>query len=157
MLLVDDLEHSRRDIAREVYHRYRRALDLMLEPLELEAFASVHFLVNMLEAYYFAQATAINAVLGTQLDDHHDDVETIRHPKGDLKQIYSGYREMAHGELIVRNLDLKHVLARPDTCASLRTLIGWCAKAVGRPFDTDYQLESGVYSLLTGSQIGRLL
>jgi hypothetical protein len=156
VILIDDLEHARRDISRQVYDRYRQAIDVMLRPLELEAYASVHFLVNMLEAYYFADAVAINAVLGTELADHPDDVETIRHPKGDLKVLFRGYREVDHGRLIVRNLDLRHVLARSDTCASLRALIGWCAKAIWRPFDADYQLETGVYSPLTGPQIGRL-
>ena len=31
--------------------------------------AAVHFLVNMLEAYYFADAEAVNSVLGTKLQD----------------------------------------------------------------------------------------
>jgi len=34
--------------------------------------------------------------------------------------------------------------------------VAWCAKAIGRQFDEDYQLEAGAYSSLTGPQIGRL-
>ena len=50
----------------------------------------------MLEAYYFADATTVNAVLQTQLTDYEGDVETIRHPKGELKQRYSGFNEKEH-------------------------------------------------------------
>ena len=156
VVLVDDLEHARRGQASAIHARYRQALDVMLEPLELDAYASVHFLVNMLEAYYFAHAPAINVVLGTQLVDYPDDVETIRHPKGELKQIHPGYREVADGERFVRTLDLVHVLDRPETCASLRTLVGWCAKAVGLPFTHVYRLDAGVYSPLTGPQMACL-
>ena len=52
----------------------------------IECPASVHFLVNMLEAYYFAHAAATNGVLGTELEDFEGDVESIRHPKNDLKK-----------------------------------------------------------------------
>lgn len=38
--------------------------------------ASVHFLVNMLEAYYFADADRVNAVLATSLQDDEGDIET---------------------------------------------------------------------------------
>jgi len=81
ILLIDDLEHDRAEEAEEVYARYRAALDVMLTPRGLESRASVHFLVNMLEAYYFADATAVNSVLGTDLEDFDGDVETIPHPK----------------------------------------------------------------------------
>ena len=39
----------------------------------------------MLEAYYFADAQAINAVLETSLPDREGDVETIRNPKSNLR------------------------------------------------------------------------
>ena len=56
VILIDNLEHARRENARAIYDRYRQPLDLMLRPLALQTRASVHFLVNMLEAYYFAHA-----------------------------------------------------------------------------------------------------
>lgn len=61
VLLIDDLEYGRRDQVQQVFDRYRTALDTVLNTLKHRA--SVHFLMNMLEAYYFADARAINAVL----------------------------------------------------------------------------------------------
>ena len=84
VLLIDDLEYDRRDQAQQIFDRYRLALDTVLNGLKHRA--SVHFLVNMLEAYYFADARAINAVLKTSLLDYEDDVETIRTLKAILEQ-----------------------------------------------------------------------
>ena len=50
VLLIDDLEYDRKDQAQQVFDRYRLAFDRILN--ELKHRASVHFLVNMLEAYY---------------------------------------------------------------------------------------------------------
>ena len=86
VLLIDDLEYDRRDQAQQVFDRYRTAFDTVLDTLKHRA--SVHFLVYMLEAYYFANARAINAVLGTSLLDYEGDVETIRNPKSDLRQVH---------------------------------------------------------------------
>ena len=130
VLLVDDLEADRAPEARAVFDRYRLALDTML-PESLRAYAAVHFLVNMLEAYYFADASALNRVLGTELEDFAGDVETIRHPKNDLKVLYPGFDEKEHGAQIVRQLDVVHVLRREDACASLRTMFTWAGEAVG--------------------------
>ena len=63
VILIDDLEYRRRDQAPLAFDRYRTALDIALKALKHRA--SVHFLVYMLEAYYFADARAINAVLET--------------------------------------------------------------------------------------------
>src|SRR5437868_10301711 len=52
VIVIDDLEHDRRDIAQQVYERYRSILDNILTE-EQGRRASVHFLANMLEAYYF--------------------------------------------------------------------------------------------------------
>ena len=79
VLLVDDLEADRATKADKVFGRYRIALDTMLGQLAPKA--AVHFLVNMVEAYYLADAAAVNQVLGTAVDDHDGDVETIRNPK----------------------------------------------------------------------------
>ena len=93
VVLVDDLEHDRCPQVQQVFDRYRQALDTMLAPSQ-RARAAVHFLVNMLEAYYFADAAAVNAVLALHppLEDYADDVENIRHPKDELKKIVSGLR-----------------------------------------------------------------
>jgi hypothetical protein len=156
LILIDDLEHDYKEQAEEVFQRYRVALDTLLQPVGLETRASVHFLVNMLEAYYFADASAINGVLGTELDDHQGDVETIRHPKNDLKRIRPGFDEVAHGRLILERLDVTRVLSNPSTCRWLRTLFGWCTKAIGREFTDICQLRSGSYHEVTRPQIDTL-
>ncbi len=135
VLLIDDLEYDRRDQAQQVFDRYRTALDTVLDTLKHRA--SVHFLANMLEAYYFADIQAINAVLGTSLSDHGDDVETIRNPKSDLTREYQGFREIDDGGRILDQIDIERVLSRPDTCASLRTLFAWCVKVLETYSDHD--------------------
>ena len=163
VLLIDDLEHSRADQAKQVFNRYREALDTILR--EQKQRASVHFLVNMLEAYYFANAEAINTVLGTSLTDYETDVETIRHPKGDLKQIYHGFDEIKHGGRIIDCIDIEYVLSRPDACASLRTLFAWCSKVLEKYPNPEYldqsstnkyRLIDGILSVITGSQLGEV-
>ena len=116
---------------------------------------SVHFLVYMLEAYYFADAQAINAVLGTTLEDYQGDVETIRHPKGDLKELYRdrGFDQKEHGGKILQQLDVEKVLSNPDTCASLRTLFAWCWKCLGQTPTDQYRLADGKLSEITRSQL----
>jgi hypothetical protein len=154
VVLVDDLEGDRVKEHAAVYQRYRQVLDTMLGPLKHRA--SVHFLVNMLEAYYFADAKAVNAVLGTELTDHKNDVETIGNPKAQLKQLFSGFHEIEHGKQIIAQLDVSHVLSRVDTCASLRTLFAWCSKAMGVPFGESHRFNDGVRHYLTSQQIDQL-
>ena len=151
VLLLDDLEYDRTDRAQQIFERYRNALDPIL--LNQKHRASVHFLVNMLEAYYFADAATVNAVLGTSLNDYEGDVETIRHPKGKLKQIYWGFNEKEHGGRILDRLDVEKVLSNPNTCASLRTLFAWCLKALGEVPTDKYQLSSGKLSKITKAQL----
>ena len=155
VLLVDDLEHDRGPIAGAVFGRYRGALDRVLAPGDRRR-ASVHFLANMLEAYYFADTAAINAVFGTVLTDHPDDVETIRNPKRELKSICSGFHEIRNGRDIIKKLNVEHVLSNHATCAFLRTLFAWCSKAIGEKPTERYQLVDGVRSDVTKSQIDRL-
>ena len=126
----------------------------MLGP-EQSARASVHFLVNMLEAYYFADTAAVNAVLGTDLSDHPGDVEDIRHPKEDLKKLYPGFDEVTHGGAIVKRLDVEHVLDEPLTCASLRVLFGWCVQAMGGEPGSRFRLDTGIHDVVTGPQLGQ--
>ena len=157
VILIDDLEHDARDQVQDVFQRYRLALDTILRPVGLSAQASVHFLVNMLEAYYFADAAAINGVLETELSDFEGDVEMgIRHPKNQLKRLSPGFDEVEHGRLILEQLDVVHVLSNPSTCRSLRTLFGWCSKAIGREFTDVYQLRNGSYFPVTRPQVDAL-
>ena len=132
VLVIDDLEWDRRDGADQVVGRYRAALDAMLDASERHR-AAVHLLVMMLEAYYFADPDTTNAVLGTNLPEPGDDVETIRHPKNELKRLADAFDEKEHGAQIVARLDIPHILARPDQCRALRTLMTWCAVALGKP------------------------
>jgi hypothetical protein len=152
VILVDDLEYDRGEYAEQIFARYRRALDTLLKTEKQRA--SVHFFVNMIEAYYFADAQAINQVLGTSLQDYEGDVETIRHPKGDLKQLYRGFDEVEDGGKILEYLNVEYVLSNPDTCASLRTLFAWCLKALGENLNDDqYQLRNGKLSEITKGQL----
>jgi hypothetical protein len=162
VVLVDDLEHDRRDQAQQVFDRYRQALDTILLTADRKSRASVHFLVNMLEAYYFADTKAVNIVLDLNppLEDHPGDVETIPHPKSELKKQYPGFREVDDGGKILEQLDVEHILSRPDTCASLRTLFAWCSKVLEQYPDyeslspTDkYRLNDGILSEITQSQL----
>ena len=154
VLLLDDLEYDRTHQAQQIFERYRKALDTIL--LDQKHRASVHFLVNMLEAYYFADAATVNAVLGTSLNGYKGDVETIIHPKNDLKQIYSGFKEKEHGGQILDRLNVEKVLSDPNTCASLRTLFAWCLKALGQTPTDKYQLLSGKLSEITKAQLDNI-
>ena len=158
-LLIDDLEYGRRNQAQQIFDRYRLALDTVLNTLKHRA--SVHFMVYMLEAYYFADAQAINAVLGTSLSDHGDDVETIRNPKSDLRQMHPSFDVIDDGGRILDQIDIEHVLSRPDTCASLRILFAWCVKVLENysnhdctDFYNKYRLHDGELSEITRTQLG---
>lgn len=164
VLLVDDLEHNRTEQAQQVYDRYRKALDTMLGAEKHRA--SVHFLVNMLEAYYFAHAEAINTVLGTSFTNYQGDVETIRNPKGDLKEELKkqsrNFNEIQDGGQILDLLEIEYVLSQPDTCASLRTLFAWCLKVLekypnqeylAQSLINKYRLDDGILSIITGLQL----
>ena len=155
VILVDDLEAGRSEEIRQIFDRHRLALDTILQPDQARR-ASVHFLVNMLEAYYFADARAVNAVLGTELEDYEGDVEAIRHPKNELKRLYRGFDEMEHGCRILDTLRVCHVLSRRDTCSSLRTMFAWICKAIGEPEGEAYQLLKGRYSDVTRDQLRTL-
>jgi hypothetical protein len=110
----------------------------------------------MLEAYYFADAATVNSVSGTSLNDYKGDVATILHPKNDLKQIYSGFKEKEHGGQILARLNVEKVLSDPNTCASLRTLFAWCLKALGEVPTDKYQLSSGKLSEITKAQLDNI-
>lgn len=165
VVLIDDLEHDRRGQAQQVFDRYRRALDTMLPTTGRKRRASVHFLANMLEAYYFADASAVNGVLNLALGDCPEDVETIRNPKADLKRLCPGFDEVEHGGEILARLDVERVLSRPDTCAWLRTLFAWCSKVLEQypcydesswDLPGKYRLHDGKLSEVTRPQIDNL-
>jgi hypothetical protein len=94
-------------------------------PAPMRARAAVHFLKNMLEAYYFADAAAISSVLGLSLVDHDGDVEQIGHPKNRLKQLFPNFDEVEHGHRIVDALDLEKVLCNPETCPTRWSVGSW--------------------------------
>lgn len=163
VVLVDDLERRRRRQAQEIFDRYRQALDLLLSG-EQKRRASMHFLVNMLEAYYFADADALNAALGFDppLRDYEGDVETIRNPKSELKKLYSEFDEK-DGGVILDHLDIEHGLSCPDTCAWLRTLFAWCVAAMEQfssqeftSLHNSYRLQDGHSSPVTAVQLDSL-
>ncbi len=152
VIVLDDLEKDRQPIHADVFARYRRALDTLLLPA-MRTRAAVHFCVFMLEAYYFADAKAVNDVLGTDLSDYDGDVEAIPHPKNELKKFATDFDEKADGAKIVGKLNLRHVLSNPGTCASLRSLFKWCVKAIGSPQSDEFQLAGGSCCPITSSQI----
>ncbi len=133
VILVDDVEHDRRGQLQAIWQRYRTAIDTMLSAEERQR-AAVHFFANMLEAYYFAHAEAVNQALGCAVlpSDYEGDVETIRHPKGEIvrlaKMVGWSFDERRDGAMIVSRLDLAHVLSGDETCAFLRALIDWCVR-----------------------------
>jgi len=155
VVLVDDLENSRQEDHAIHFTRYRTALDTMLVPWQGNQCqrASVHFLVNMVEAYYFADLRTVTEIMGSELSGHTGDVEEIRHPKNDLKALYPGFDEVEHGERIANQIDLPRVLSNPSTCASLRTLIKWCVLSMRQPPTERFQLLTGVTHPLTSGQI----
>ena len=155
VVLIDDLEPDRRKTIQGVFDRYRSALDETLRPDQRRR-ASVHFFVTMLEACYFADAQAVNQVLGTRIEDHDGDVEDIRNPKSRLKRLYQGFREIEHGRRIVDELDMEHVLSRKDTCAAVRTMFAWICKALGEPESETWRLLDGRRNEVTARQISAL-
>ena len=155
VILIDDLEAKRSEEVQRVFDRYRLALNEMLEPNQIRR-ASVHFLVNMLEAYYFADARAVNSVLGSEIEDYEGDVETIRNPKSNLKKLCREFNEITHGRQIVDNLRVFHVLSRKETCASLRTVFAWIFEAIGEPAGDTHQLRAGCYNDVTKHQVRAL-
>ncbi len=161
VVLVDDLEHGWRERAQEVFDRYRQALNAMLTDSQ-KIRASVHFLVNMLEAYYFADARATNAILSLNppLEDYDGDVETIRNPKAEILKLYPAFQEIDDGGKILDVIDIEHVLSRPDTCVWLRTLFAWCAQILEQhpahesfALPGKYRLRDGILSEITRSQL----
>lgn len=155
---IDDLETSRRQTAQDQFDRLIKTLDTMLgHKPDLRKRCSVHFLVNMLEACYFAHTAAVNEVLGTTLTDHAGDCENIPHPKNELKRLAKvvgkSFDEKADGAKIVPKLDLQKILDNPATCRALRTLVAWCWETIGEPRTDRFRLTDGVYWNITAGQL----
>ncbi|HZL36330.1 MAG TPA: hypothetical protein VFC78_13510 [Tepidisphaeraceae bacterium] len=148
-MVVDDLDG---DMPQPVFQRYRGAVDGILRKPGFDSRAAVHFLVSMVEAYYFAHSQAVNNVAGRNVleSDHPTDVEMIRHPKGKLKQLWPDFRERVHGQQIIRILDLSHVLHRPTECCWLRALIAWCVDRIRQENAFYGTLEPTTYCLGSG-------
>lgn len=166
LVLVDDVEDDRRPNLGAIWERYRTALDTMLSPEE-QSRASVHFLANMLEAYYFANTQAVNEVLETNViaADFNGDVESISHPKNDLKQLAKAasisFDEKNDGGRIVPRLNLDHVLSNPSTCGFLRAMFAWCVHQLAnhcpiwdQGISTAYCLKDGIQAEMTKGQHG---
>lgn len=134
VLLIDDLEYSRRDQSQDIFRLYREAIDKLLTEEETSR-AAVHFLVNMLEAYFFADPQAVQRALSVDIGPYADDVEDLRHPKGELKARLGSYRERRDAGAILEQLELGRVLADPVTCAWLRACVAWLDEALRRSLD----------------------
>lgn len=151
VVLIDDQETPDIDEATRAFRRYREAFDFVLH--EHSRCASVHFLVLMLEAYFLADASATNAVLGTDLQDHNGDVEALASPKAHLKRV-ARYDEVEHARRIIPRLNLPHILRNSEHCRSLRTLFAWCAKAAGISADEcDLNLDADALYDVTRGQL----
>ncbi|MCX6378198.1 MAG: DUF4276 family protein [Armatimonadetes bacterium] len=153
VIVVDDLEQlDTEEATLKKFTQYREALDSVNLDRDRHK-VSVHFLVRMLEAYYFADAKAVNSVLGTAFTDYDGDVEEIGHPKGELKKLYAGFDEREHGKAIIPQLDVPHILSNPHTCASLRTLFKWCWRSIGEPEESRFCFSEGILYDVTRGQI----
>lgn len=133
VIVIDDLERKRVDQANDVYQHYRTALDneKILSPQERQR-SAVHFLVNMLEAYFFADPQAVNKALkpAILLQELDGDVEKIGNPKAVLKEHCKKYREIQDSGKVLNTISLTRVLENPECCKSLRTLVAWCIAAL---------------------------
>ncbi len=154
LVLIDDLEHDRRGQVESIFELYRESLDLLLDPNETSR-AAVHFLANMLEAYFFADPGAVARALGLDLGAHDGDVEEIRHPKSRLRQFFPSYREREHGGRILEHLDLHEVLADPETCAWLRSCVAWIVRALRAWLDASLHSELNVTAVACHLEDGR--
>lgn len=156
VVLIDDLEDGRRENHEAIFARYDKIFDTFLSR-ETRPRASVHFFVNMLESYYFADVDALNSVLNISLSEHEGDVEEIRHPKNELRKLTKNrFDEKRDGRLIVNRLDLARVLNNGSTCRSLRSLIKWCIAALGWAYSEKYSLLHGECCRVTMHQIAKI-
>ncbi|MEW6352180.1 MAG: hypothetical protein AB1646_24265 [Thermodesulfobacteriota bacterium] len=109
-----------------------------------------------------ADTQAINSVLrlNPAADDHAGDVEDIRNPKAKIRSLHPTFKEVADGGAILDQIDVPHVLANPETCASLRALFAWCVKILetysyyeALKLPDTYHLCDGCGDRITGPQL----
>lgn len=156
IILVDDLEQARRGQVDAVVDRYSKAGKLLLKDEEKHRFA-VHLLVNMMEAYFFADPPAVEHILGCNVISPDADVEDIGHPKSVLKDQSNGaYDEREHAPQLLGALNLETVLGCPTTCRSLRTLVSWCVRAKRQIPSARFNLAEGELYQPTASQLEEL-
>lgn len=160
VLWIDDLEAPQRGNALNKFRRLRDAVDVMLNHLvELKTRFSVHFFVNMVEAYYLPCTEIVNEVLGVSMTPPNCDCENIRHPKENLKSAMKqshcerSFHEKHDGELIVSRISLDEILSNPRTCRALRTLVAWCWETIGETRTQRFRLCDGIYWDVTASQL----
>lgn len=158
---IDDIESDCRASAEAKLHRLTHAMDVVIgTETAPRRRCSAHFLVNMLEAYYFAHIDAVNEVLAMNLAEHAGDCENIVHPKNELKRLANqagvAFDERSNGAEIVPKLNLDHILSNPQTCRALRTLVAWCWEAIGEPRSDKFRLTDGVYWDITAGQLSDL-
>jgi len=155
-VVIDDLE-ERQPNHKAVFDTYREPLDRILRQQDLTDRASVQFFVPMVEAYFLADAQATQDALGISIDKIERDPETIRGPKGKLKnyclEAGQSFNERLDGAKIAGRIDLDKVLGNPDHCISLRSLVKWCSRRIGEKDTTRFQLLHGKVCNVTGPQI----
>ncbi len=155
VILIDDLEGLNENDARNAYERYRVAL-VKINPKD-EHRVSIHYLINMLEAYYFVNTDALNSFVNPEglpesqkiiFDNYSNDVEDMPHPKSAIKSKfaknkYRAFNEKQAAQEIIPQLNVPLILSNPDTCAGLRTLFKWCWGAIGEPHEERFCFEEG--------------
>lgn len=153
IILVDDIESSRRSQIDLVYKNYIAIFDKELGNYRKNA--SVHFFVNMIEAYFFADSNSINSVFNKAIVDDSDDVEDIKNPKVKLKSIVGQYHEIDDLGRLLNSLSVGHVLSKPDTCGYLRVLFAWCIKVANLHMNK-YCLQDGILGDATKQQLSQV-
>lgn len=130
VILMDDLEYERIKDGEKIFERYRELLDKGLGSETSRG--SVHFLANMVEAYFFAdfQATNTALALASPLSEHVGDVERIRNPKHEIRKRLPTYNEIEDAGKVLNRIDLRRVLAEKDSCAWLRSCVKWTVEVL---------------------------
>lgn len=158
-LWLDDLEKGEDRQNPTSHYRYYRDLIEGAVTGDFRRRCSVHFLVNMLENYFFGHTSVVNEVLKTSLTDHDGDCENIRSAAGKLNEFAksvsqsSQYHKTTHGTEIARKLDIERILGNPQTCRALRTLVAWCWNTVGEQPTGRFQLAEGSFWSITAVQL----
>ncbi len=167
LIFIDDGERARAATIGEVFADYRSTITALL-PEAQHPRVAVHFLVNMIEAYYFADPERASEALGWSIPRIGGDPEEIRNPYSDLIEAagrlgkdYGKKRET--GERVLARIRLEEILKNPEHCGWLRAAVRWLVfsleNATDQPealeafgFRQLFHLESGKIAPLTGAQ-----